>query len=101
MDNSELQFCDIVQELILRNLSILPNASFLFYLSDWSFLSHSKSFPLHLPHNFPGFLIVKLIEFIPLCIPSLSFFLFPLLLLLHDNFVTDNFLHDDVIENVP
>ena len=65
------------------------------------FLIHPKPFLLHLPHDLLGLLILKLIQFIIILQPlPLSLLRLPLLLLLHDNFVTDHLLHDDIVENV-
>lgn len=75
-------------------LSVFADCPLLLNFLHWLFLSHSQPFPFHFPHNFPCLLIVKLIQFISFPLLPVSLFLFSLLFLLHDYFITDNFLHD-------
>lgn len=70
-------------------------------MTSGHFLIHPQAFLLHLPHDLLGLLILKLIQLIIILEP-LPFRLLglPLLLLLHDDLITDHLLHDDIVEDV-
>lgn len=81
-------------------LSILSKSSSLFMVSFGYLLIHSHSLVPHFSHDLSGFLIFKLIKFICFFFsPPPSFFL-PLFLLLHHNLIPDNFLQNDIVEDV-
>ena len=65
------------------------------------FLPHPQPFLLHLPHDLLGLLILKLIQLIIILQPlPLSLLGLPLLLLLHNDLITDHLLHDNIVEDV-
>lgn len=100
VNNRVFQFSNIIEELTFGDLPIFTNRSLLFNLLDRCLLSHSKPLTFHLPHNFPSFFIIKFIKLISLCFPPISFLFFTLFFLLHNDFITNNFFHHDVVQNV-
>jgi len=69
-------------------------------MGNRNFLIHSQPLILHLPHNLPGLLILKLIQLVSVRLFTLPGLFLPLLFLLHHDLVSDHFLHDDVVEDV-
>ena len=74
-------------------LTIFTDSPLLLNLLHRHLFSHPESLSFHFLHNFPSFLIIKLIKLILLSFFTLPLLLFSLLFLLHDYFITHNFLH--------
>lgn len=107
MDDCILKLGDIAKEIpfgYLNNLyvylSILSDGPCLLSMGLWHFFAHPNPLILHLLHNFPSFLIVKLIQLIVLKSPPLRLFFLSLLLLLHNNFISNHLLHNDIVKDV-
>ena len=101
MDYCVFEFGHPVQELtfhdlyfnIKQYLSVFSDCSFLLDFLDRFIFGHLHSFGSHFPHDLSCLLVVEIIEFIMICFTTSSGLLLTLLFLLHDDFVTDGFLH--------
>lgn len=80
--------------------SILSEGASFFEVSLGDLLVHSHSLIAHFAHDFPGFLVLEVVELVPFCLlPAPGLFL-PLFFLLHDDLVPNHFFEDDVVQNV-